>query len=98
MEEVLGVGDADGEGAHADSAARAATDNDDRRRWVELHDVLHPRLAVADEVVVDEVRRFPAVRSRDKLQRPRSSGVCEEPVADTRWSRRDGVTRRRRSL
>ena len=38
----MGVGDANGEVAHTDSSERAVAGNDDRRRRIELHDVLHP--------------------------------------------------------
>ena len=54
-EKALGVGYANGEGAHADVSERAVADNDDRRRWIELHDVLHSRLNVTDKVSVDEI-------------------------------------------
>ena len=54
MKEPLGVGDADDEVAHADSAEGVGDGDDGRYRWVELHDALHPGLDVADEVSVDE--------------------------------------------
>ena len=54
MDEALDVGDVDGEGTHTDSAD-VVTGNDNRRRWIELHDVLDPRLDVADDMPVDEV-------------------------------------------
>ena len=99
VEEALGVGDTSGEGVHADSAERAVASDDDRRhRWVEFHDVRHPRLDVTDEVAVDEVKRCPTISSHSELQRARTAGACEERVADARWRRFDGVVRRRRSL
>ena len=55
MEKVLGVGDANGQGAHADSFERTVSGNDDRCRWVELHGVFHPQLDLVDEVAVDEM-------------------------------------------
>ena len=55
MKEVLGLGDANGKGAHADSAEGTVARDNDCRRWVEFHDVLYPRLDVTDEVAVDEV-------------------------------------------
>ena len=54
MEEALSVGDANGEGAHADFAERAVAGEDDCRRWVVRHGILHPRLEDADEVAVDK--------------------------------------------
>ena len=38
-----------------DSSKCAVAGNDDRRRWMELHDILHPRLDVADEVTINEM-------------------------------------------
>ena len=55
MENALGIGDANSEGAHADTTKRAVAGDDNRRRWVELHGVLPPRLNVVDEVAVDEM-------------------------------------------
>ena len=85
MEKAFGFGDANGEGACVDSAERAVADDDDRRRWVELHDVLHPLLDVTDEVAIDDMRRCPAVRSHGELQRTLRVGACGERVADDRW-------------
>ena len=84
MDEALGVGDVDGEGTHADSTESDMTGNDDRRRWVELHDVLHPRLDVTDEMAVDEVRRCPTVQIHGELERARSTKTYEERVANVR--------------
>ena len=53
----MGDGDANGAGAHADPAERAVVSYNDRRRWVELHDVLHARHDVSDVVAVNELRR-----------------------------------------
>ena len=55
MVKALGVGDANGDGAHADSLERAVAGDDDCRRWGELHDALYPRLNVSDKVAVDEM-------------------------------------------
>ena len=55
VEKALGVGYANGEGAHADVSERAVAGNGDGLRWIELHDVLHSRLNVTDKVSVDEM-------------------------------------------
>ena len=60
VDKVLGAGDPDGQGAIADFAEGAVVDDDDRCRWLELHDILYPRLDVTDEVATDEVPRCPA--------------------------------------
>ena len=67
MEEVLGVSYANVGSAHADSSECAVAIDDNHHRWVELHDVLHSRLDVDDEVTVDEMRRCSAVRSHGEL-------------------------------
>ena len=56
VEKALGDSDANGADAHADSAEHAVARDDDNRRWINLHDVLHSRLDISDEVAVDEVR------------------------------------------
>ena len=38
----LGVGDANSEGVHTDSSENAVAGINEHRRWVDLHDVLHP--------------------------------------------------------
>ena len=70
VENALGVGDEKGEGGHADSAEGAVAGNDNRRRWVELRNVLILRLDVTDEVTLDEVRRCPAVQSQGNFSGP----------------------------
>ena len=72
MDKLLGVSDVDGVGVHADSTEEGMAGDDDRCQWIELHNVLHPRHDVADEVAVDKVRRCPAVRSRG--ERPAGLG------------------------
>ena len=93
FDEALDIGNADGEGAHFDSAEGVVASDDHRRRWVKFHDVLHPRLDIADEVAVDEVRRCPTVQNHGELHWARSTGACEEQVADAQWKRRDGAVR-----
>ena len=56
VEIAKGIVDADGERAQVDFAEGSLADDDDRHRWVKLHDILYPRLNVADEVAVDGVR------------------------------------------
>ena len=55
MEKSLAIDDANSEGAHFDSTERAVAGDGDHRRWVELHDILHPRLDVTDRIAVDEI-------------------------------------------
>ena len=55
VEKSLGVGHANGEGARADSSEYAVAGNNDRRQWIESHDVLLSCLDVANEVAVDEM-------------------------------------------
>ena len=98
VDKALGVGDANGGDAHADSAECAVAGDDDRRRRVELHDVLHPQLDVVDEVAVGEMWRYSAVWNHGELQRVRRARTCEEWLADARWRQHDGVGRRRSSL
>ena len=54
-EKTLGVGDVNGEDAHADFTESAVAGDSDCRLWVGLHDALHPLLDVADEVAGDEM-------------------------------------------
>ena len=93
VEKALGVGHANGEGDYTDSSERAVAGTDGRRKWIEPYDILHPRLDVADEVAVDEVRRCFAVQSHGELQRARNSRACKERVADARWRRFNGFVR-----
>ena len=55
------------------------------RRWIEFHNILHPRLDVPDEVAVEEMRRCPVVRSQGEPQRARDAGSYEKRVTDARW-------------
>ena len=68
----MGVGDAN------DSVERGVIGNDDRRRWIELPDVLHSRLNVTDNVAVGEMRRCSAVRSHGELKRARVEPMSDE--------------------
>ena len=55
VENALGVSDVNGEVNHADSAKSAVASDNDRHLYVELNDVLHPRVDVSDNVALDEV-------------------------------------------